>query len=205
MEQVARVVDRRVKEIFPEGTVERAELSRDDDSPGRLRVRVIVSASADLAAWAGAHREQMEELRRELSLRLPSARLLEFTSGAADAPVISMPDDGSQAGEQLSGSEIVTQSMALLRANYVFPELAAQAATGIEARLAAGEYGDLDEIALTELLTSHLQAATGDKHLAVRLGGGPGPEAALAPGRPGPDGPPSGRPARRGPAGAPGR
>ena len=128
----------------------------------------------------------MEELRRELSLRLPSARLLEFTSDAPDAAVISMPDDGSLAAEQLPGREIVTQAMALLRENYVFPELAAQVATGVEARLAAGEYDNLDEIALTELLTSHLQEASGDKHLAVRLGGGPGPAARRAARAPGP-------------------
>ncbi len=180
---MTRVLDHRVKELFPEGAVERAELLRDDASPGRLTARVIVPASEDLAEWAVAHRERMEELRRELSLRLPSARLLEFTSGAPDAPVISLPDDGSLAAEQMSGAEIVTQALSLLRANYVFPELAAQAAAGVEARLAAGEYDNLDEIALTELLTSHLQAATGDKHLAVRLGGGPGP-GAPRPGRP---------------------
>jgi C-terminal processing protease CtpA/Prc len=67
----------------------------------------------------------------------------------------------------------------------VFPELADQVAGAVEARLAAGEYDDLDEITLTELLTSQLQEATGDKHLGVRLGGGPGP--GPAPGRgPGP-------------------
>jgi len=198
VEQVTRVLDHRVKELFPEGAVERAELLRDDASPGRLTARVIVPASEDLAAWAEAHREPMRELRRELSLRLPSARLLEFTSGAPDAPVISLPDDGSLAAEQLPGADIVSQALALLRANYVFPELAAQVAVGIGARLAAGEYDNLDEIALTELLTSHLQAATGDKHLAVRLGGGP-PPGGPGPGSPGPDGPRPGHPGARGP------
>jgi hypothetical protein len=191
VEQVTRVLDHRVKELFPEGAVERAELLRDDASPGRLTARVIVPASEDLAAWAVAHREPMEELRRELSLRLPSARLLEFTSGAPDAPVISLPDDGSLAAEQMSGADIVTRALALLRANYVFPELAEQVAVGVEARLTTGEYDNLDEIALTELLTSHLQAATGDKHLAVRLGGGPGP--GRGPGRR-PGGPDGGQP-----------
>ncbi len=195
---MTRVLDHRVRELFPEGAVERAELLRDDAGPGRLTARVIVPASEDLAAWAEAHREPMEELRRELSLRLPSARLLEFTSGAPDAPVISLPDDGSLAAEQLSGADIVTQALALLRANYVFPELAAQVATGVEARLAAGEYDNLDEIALTELLTSHLQSATGDKHLAVRLGGGPGP-GGPGPGGPGPGGPGPGGPGPGGP------
>jgi hypothetical protein len=33
-----------------------------------------------------------------------------------------VPDDGSLAAEQLSGREIVTKAMELLRANYVFPD-----------------------------------------------------------------------------------
>jgi len=153
----------------------RAELSRDGDHPGQLTVRVFIPATEDLAAWAAVHRELMEELRGELSLRLPSARMLEFTSDAPDAAVISLPDDGSLAAEQLSGRDIVVRALALLRENYVFPELAEQAATAVEARLAAGEYDNLDEIALTELLTGHLREVTGDKHVGVRLGGGPGP------------------------------
>ena len=94
----------------------RAELRRGD-GPGQLVVRVFVAATEDLAAWAEEHREPMAELRSELSLRLPSARLLEFTSDAPDAPVISMPDDGSLAGEQLSSQEIVVRALALLRQN----------------------------------------------------------------------------------------
>jgi len=117
----------------------------------------------------------MEELRRELSLRLPSARLLEFTSDAVGAAVISMPDDGSLAAEQLSSRDIVVKALALLRENYVFPDLAEQVATQIEARLAAGDYDSLDEITLTERLTSHLHEASGDKHLRLRLGGAPSP------------------------------
>ncbi|HEY6277076.1 MAG TPA: S41 family peptidase [Streptosporangiaceae bacterium] len=182
MEQVARVIDHAVKELFPAGAVVRAELLRNGDDPaigpGQLMVRVVVPGhgGADvLAAWAGSHRPRMDELRRELSLRLPSARLLEFTLEDADpgtAP-ISMPDDGSLAAEQLSSREIVTKALALLRENYVFPDQAERVATEIEARLAAGEYDNLDEITLTEELTGHLQTASGDKHLRVRLGGGP--------------------------------
>ena len=88
----------------------------------------------------------------------------------------------------MSGREIVTKALSLLRANYVFPELAEQAAIAVEARLAAGEYDDLDEITLTELVTSHLQEITGDKHLRMRLGGGPGPDRGGPGPRPGPDG-----------------
>jgi hypothetical protein len=95
-----------------------------------------------------------------------------------------MADDGSLA-DQMSGREIVTTALSLLRTNYVFPEVAEQAATAVEARLAAGEYDDLDEITLTELVTRHLQDITGDKHLRLRLGGGPEPG---GPGRrPGPE------------------
>ncbi len=187
MEQVARVIDHEVKERFPDGAVVRAELLRHGDDPGRLTVRVFIPATEDLAAWADEHRERMEELRRELSLRLPSAKLLEFTSDAAGAPVISMPDDGSLAAEQLSSREIVIKALALLRENYVFPELAGQVAAAAEVRLAAGEYDNLDEITLTELLTSHLQESSGDRHLRLRLGGAPGP-GLREPGR-GPGGP----------------
>ena len=123
----------------------------------------------------------MDELRRDLSRRLPSARLLELTFDEPGAPRISVPDDGSLAAERLSGREIVTKALALLRANYVFPELAERAAAAIEARLAAGEYDQLDEIALTELVTQHLQEATDDRHLALMLGDVPPPSP-----RPGP-------------------
>jgi hypothetical protein len=194
VEQVTRVLNHRVTELFPDGAVVRAELLRDGDHPGQLTVRVFIPATEDLDAWAAAHREKMAELRGELSRRLPSARMLEFTSDAPGAPVISVPDDGSLAAEQLPSREVAAKALALLRENYVFPELAEQVATAVGARLAAGEYDDLDEITLTELLTSHLQEATGDRHLAVRLGGGPRP-AGPGPQRPGP-----GRPAhRRGP------
>jgi hypothetical protein len=198
VKEVARVLDHGVKELFPDGAVVRAELLRDSGDPGRLTVRVFVPATEDLPAWAATHREQMEELRRELSLRLPSARLLEFTSDAPDAQVISMPDDGSLAAEQLPSRDIVVKALSLLRENYVFPELAGQVAAAVESRLAASEYDNLDEITLTELLTSHLQEASGDKHLRVRLGGGPGP-GRRGPGRRtgGPGGPDGGDRAER--------
>ena len=198
-EQVARILDRRVKELIPDGAVVRAELLRDSGNPGELTARVFIPATEDLDAWAAIHRERMEELRRELSLRLPSARLLEFTLDAPDAPVIGMGDDGSLAAEQLPSRDIVVKALALLRENYVFPELAEQVATAVETRLAAGEYDNLDEITLTELLTSHLQEASGDKHLRVRLGGGPGPGPGnRGPGNRGPDGgEPADRAARR--------
>jgi len=187
-DQVERVVNDELKERFGQGTIERAVLLQHGDDPaiepGQLMVRVFVPAPGGpedyeqvLAAWQDANRAGMEEIRRELSLRLPSARLLEFTCDDPDpaTPRISMPDDGSLAAEQMSGREIVAAVLPLLRANYVLPELAEQAAAAVEARLAAGEYDDLDEVTLTELVTSHLQEITGDRHLALRLGGGPAP------------------------------
>jgi len=154
-----------VKKRFSEGAVERAVLLEHGDDPaiepGQLMVRVFVPAPEEpadyeqaLAAWQEAHRAGMDTMRRELSLRLPSARLLEFTfdDPGETMPRITMPDDGSLAAEQMSGREIVTTALSLLRANYVFPEVAEQAATAVEARLAAGEYDNLDEVTLTELL-----------------------------------------------------
>ncbi len=204
MEEIARGLDHEVKGLFPDGAVLRAELRHGDD-PGQLVVRVVIPATEDLATWAGQHQQPMAELRRELSLRLPSAKLLEFSTDAADAPVISVPDDGSLAAEQLSSREIVLKAVALLRENYVFPETAEQVATAVGARLAAGEYDDLDEITLTELLTSQLQEISGDRHLRVRLGGPPRPgrEPGRAPGGSGRDradqasGGPADRAARR--------
>jgi hypothetical protein len=185
-EQIERAINREMNERFPAGAVQRAVLlQHGDDSAipaGQLMVRVFIPAPDEpadyeqaLGAWADAHRTGMDNIRRELSLRLPAARLLEFTfddPGEA-TPRISMPDDGSLAAEQMSGREIVTTAMSLLRSNYVFPEVAEQAAAAVEARLAAGEYDDLDEITLAELVTRHLQEVTEDKHLRLRAGGGP--------------------------------
>ncbi len=211
-DQVERVINHNLKERFAAGAVDRAVLLEHGDDPAigpeQLMVRVFVPAPeqpADyeqaLAAWQEANRAGMDETRRMLSLRLPSARLLEFTfddPGEA-TPRITMPDDGSLAAEQMSSREIVTTALSLLRANYVFPEAAERAATAVEARLAAGEYDNLDEITLTELLTSHLQDFTGDKHLGLRLGGGPPPGRGPGPGGPGP-----GRPGPGGPGPEPG-
>jgi len=183
---IEEVINHEMQERFAQGAVERAVLLQQGDDPaiepGQLMVRVFIPASDQppeqaLAAWQEANQAGIDEIRRELSLRLPAARLLEFTVDGTgdDAPRISVPDDGSLADEQLSGREIVTKALSLLRANYVFPDQAEQAAVAIEARMEAGEYDDLDEVTLTERLTSHLQEITGDKHLRVVLGGGPGP------------------------------
>ena len=184
LEQIERLLNHELRERFSADAVERAKLLRYGDDPaigpGQLMVRVFIPAPrrrghlwAALAEWERAHRHEMAELRREVSLRLPSARVIEFTFEGAGAPRITMADDGSQAGEQMSGREIVAAALALLRANYVFPDLAEQVAAAVEARMEAGEYDHLDVIALTDLVTTHLQEASDDRHLALRLGGGP--------------------------------
>ena len=189
LDQIERVINHELRERFLTGAVERAVLLQHGDDPaippGQLLVRVFIPPpdrpedyEQVLAAWQDAHQTGIGTLRRELSLRLPAARLLEFTfdDPGADTPRIAMPDDGSLAAEQMSGREIVATALSLLRANYVFPEVAGQAATAVEARLAAGEYDDLDEVTLTELVTTHLREVCEDKHLALRLGGRrPGP------------------------------
>jgi hypothetical protein len=200
-DQIERAINHTVRDRFTAGAVQRAVLLEHGDDPGigpgQLMVRVFVPAPGEpaeyeraLAEWQQAHQAGMDQLRHELSLRLPSARLLEFTfddPGAA-TPRISVPDDGSLAAEQMSGREIVTTALELLRANYVFPEVAERAAAAVQARLAAGEYDGLDEITLTELVTRHLQDVAGDRHLRLRLGGGPGPgPGGPRPGGPGPD------------------
>jgi len=210
--QIERVINHSMKERFSLETAERAVLLEHGDDPaiepGQLMVRVFVPAPDEpadyeqaLASWQQANQAGMDTLRRELSLRLPSARLLEFTfdDPGEGTPRITMPDDGSLAAEQMSGREIVTTAMSLLRTNYVFPDVAERAATAVEARLAAGEYDNLDEITLTELVTTHLLEITGDKHLRLRLGGGPSPDRGPGPGGPGPDGP--GGPGPGGPGG----
>ena len=176
-----RVINHEMQERFGAGAVQRAVLLQPGDDPavepGQLLVRVFVEASDEpgLTAWQSAHQAGIDAIRRELSLRLPAAQLLEFTYDEPGAPRISVPDDGSLAAEQLSGREIVAKALELLRANYVFPDQAEQASTAIEAKLEAGEYDHLDEVTLTEQLTRDLQEITGDKHLRVVLGGGPGP------------------------------
>jgi Peptidase family S41/N-terminal domain of Peptidase_S41 in eukaryotic IRBP len=198
--RIERAINRELGERFPDGAVLRAALLQPDDDPaiepGQLMVRVFIPAPGEragyeeaLAAFADAHRTRLKTFRRELSARLPEARLLEFTFDDPDpaTPRIELPDDG----EPMSTREIVTTAGALLRENYVFPEVAERAATAVETRLATGEYDGLDEGALAELLTGHLHEICDDKHLRVWAPRGP------RPGGPGPGGPGRARPEER--------
>src|SRR5829696_9168000 len=65
--------------------------------------------------------------------------------------------------------ELVTEAMALLRANYVFPDAAELAATEILAELDAGVYDGLNEPELAARLTDRLYRLCGDWHLRVRV------------------------------------
>jgi Peptidase family S41/N-terminal domain of Peptidase_S41 in eukaryotic IRBP len=208
--RIERVINRELGERFADGAVLRAVLLQPDDDPaiepGQLLVRVFIPAPGEraqyeetLAAFQEAHRSRLKTFRRELSARLPEARRLEFTFDDPDpaTPRIELPDNG----EPMSGRDIVTTALSLLRENYVFPEVADRAATAVETRLAAGEYDDLDEPALAERLTGDLNEICDDKHLRVwaprgpgrRPGpGGPGPG-------PGPGGPGRDRPGEHGP------
>src|SRR5580693_4875162 len=129
VEQIQRVINHEMRDRFALGSAQRAVLLQHGDDPaiepGQLMVRVFLpppGAGEDyeqaLSAWQDAHQAGMDALRRELSLRLPAARLLEFTFDDTEAaanqtpvPRILMPDDGSLAAEQLSGREIVTTAL----------------------------------------------------------------------------------------------
>jgi len=196
--QLERFIDREVKARFAPGAVVRVVLRQHDGSPagpdpagggpvlepGDLLVQVVVGGAGDqrsLDDWAQAHQAGMTRMRRELSLRLPAARWLEFTveDASPPRPRITMPDDPALTEAPLPPREIVATALDLLRADYVFPDRAEQAAAAVEARLAAGEYDGLDEETLAERLTSHLHEVCPDRHLRVRT----------RPARPGPPGP----------------
>ena len=180
VDRMERRINGEVKARFAKGSVRRVVLLQHDDDPAiepeQLLVRVFVETAGEpeeyqrsLDEWAEAHQAGMKRLRRELSLRLPETTLLEFTiDGAGAATRITMPDDPALTNAPLTAREIVETALALLRAGYVFPDLAERAAAAIEARLATGEYDGMDEATLAELLTSQLDEICADKHLRVR-------------------------------------
>jgi hypothetical protein len=203
-------INREITARFPAGSVRRATLVLDADDPAlepdEFLVRVFVDtpgqSGADpqqlLDGWARTHEVGMRRLRRELSLRLPPARLLEFTvetpaDDAAPVPRITVPDDPALTAEPLPATELIDIITGLLRSGYVFPERADQAAVALEASLAAGEYEGLDDETLAEKLTGQLYEVCRDKHLRVRTRpprGGPGRPRDDQPGQPeGPGGP----------------
>jgi hypothetical protein len=223
-QRLQRTVEREVRAGFGADAVTRvAVLQHGEDpavGPDELLVRVLIPADPEagpqsaLAAWAQAHGDGMRRLRRELSLRLPAARVLEFAvedpepgttpmPGGTGSPTaspegaggpetalrITMLHDQALLDEPLAVADIVQAVARQLRAGYVFPSAGQQAAAALEARLAAGEYDGLDDDALAELLTAQLYEACADKHLRVGARrprrGGPRPGAPEPGPRPG--------------------
>jgi hypothetical protein len=70
---------------------------------------------------------------------------------------------------------VVTQLATALRDRYVFPDIAEQAATKINAALVAGEYDSLDQAAFAARLNADVAEIAHDKHLNVGWQGGPPP------------------------------
>ena len=102
--RLERMIDSEVKSRFLAGTGRRVALLQPGDDPDELLVRVFVAVTdgsqdpqRSLQEWARAHETGMKRMRRELSLRLPEASLLEFTvdqeGDPEGAPRITMPDD----------------------------------------------------------------------------------------------------------------
>jgi len=94
-DQLQALLDRQIKERFPDGSIDQVELLRygDDPSiePGKLLVRVNVPAPAEpggddnpIEDWEHTHRAQVRELRSELARKLPEATQLEFVMDGAD-------------------------------------------------------------------------------------------------------------------------
>lgn len=82
--QIEQALNHELQERFAAGAVQRGVLLRPGDDPaigpGELMVRVFLPPpdrpegyEQALGAWQDIHRPAMEELRRELSLRLPEA------------------------------------------------------------------------------------------------------------------------------------
>ena len=186
-----RRLNREIMARFPAGTVRRVALVREHEDPalepGELLVRVFAETpGGSLDDWAQAHPVGMRRLRRELSLRLPAARLLEFTAEGADAERITLADDPALAAEPVPVAEAVLTMAGLLRTHYVFPDRGGAAAAVLEASLAAGEYDGLDDETLAGKLTDQLYEVCHDRHLRVRVR--PPWEGPPAPRHPGPPG-----------------
>ncbi|MEV0648879.1 S41 family peptidase [Phytomonospora sp. NPDC050363] len=69
---------------------------------------------------------------------------------------------------------LIDPALDLLTSNYIFPDKAATLAADIRARLAAGDFADLDDATLGEKITALFHEHTGDKHLRLRPIANPG-------------------------------
>jgi hypothetical protein len=192
-------IGRELRARFPGGNVSGvAVLPHGDDAelaPGELLVRVFIgrpggaalaeAAGPDefLAAWQRDHAKAMSQVRRELSLRLPQATILQFTvSDDHDGShAVTLRHDPETIAAPMTAAEVVQAIADQLRSMYVLPERAEQAAGLLEARLAAGEYDGLAEAELAELLTDQLQQVCSDKHLQVLAHEAPQPGQSAGP------------------------
>ncbi|HEX6993388.1 MAG TPA: S41 family peptidase [Gammaproteobacteria bacterium] len=89
------------------------------------------------------------------------------------AAVAQVPAAPSPLDVATRGAVVATAAQAL-RTRYVFPDVGERAAAAIEAALAAGDYGDIDDPwSFAERLTADLRAVAADKHLDVTALGPP--------------------------------
>jgi hypothetical protein len=96
LEQVQQLIEDDIKARFPGGGIERVVILQYGDDPvvepGELAVRVFVAAKGELEDrervvedFHRAFRRELEQLRSDLSQKLPAARCLEFYLGG-DVP-----------------------------------------------------------------------------------------------------------------------
>ncbi|MGH8881040.1 MAG: S41 family peptidase, partial [Stackebrandtia sp.] len=65
-------------------------------------------------------------------------------------------------------TELLESALTLFTEKYIFPDKAATAAEDVRARMATGEFDDLDEETLSQRITGLLDEHCGDKHLRLR-------------------------------------
>lgn len=106
--------------------------------------------------------------RRTLSrLALATSALAVLIATSLASPLI----------DRLDVDALIAELAADIRANYVFPDKADQAADMLETNAKAGRYEGLPEIELAQRLTTDLQTLTRDRHFAVRLAPPEAPQA----------------------------
>jgi hypothetical protein len=119
LEQVQQLIDTEVRARFPGGGIDRVAVLQYGDEPavepGELAVRIFVTAEGELEDrervaedFGRSFRRELEQLREELSAKLPDARSLEVRFGDdAAGPGIKMKWTGRSAeARALAGGEL---------------------------------------------------------------------------------------------------
>jgi hypothetical protein len=121
LEQVQQLIDEDIKGRFPAGTIERVALLQYGDDPavepGQLVLRVVIAASANkdqrkhfAREFEASFRQQLEQLREDMSEKLPEASRVEFRMGGdSDGPrwFMAWPGArGSLEARALGGAEL---------------------------------------------------------------------------------------------------